>query len=108
VQELQAIYFNECSFAKYIIDKTPDQIPDSFVSYRGQEIQYWLDHHPDVVHYGILDDMDEGLSERFSHRFIQVHTTHLLTDHDVEAVLAADPLTASLCKTHVLVDLSTK
>lgn len=97
VEELKTIYLRMHSFAKYIIDKTPDEIPAiPETSYPGkaEEIQFWLDQHPEYKHYVILDD-EEWAGKYFKERFIHVHGGHLLSENDVERALAADPLTAS-------------
>jgi hypothetical protein len=48
--------------------------PDTFVgitgdrkTLRGQEIQEWLDNHPEVEDYAILDDDSDMLDEQFNH-----------------------------------------
>ena len=89
-QELRSIYFAMHPFAKHIIDKTPDEIP---FANRAQEIQYWLNQHPEIKHFVILDDIDERLSKFFGESFIHIHDRYLLTEADVEKVLAASSLT---------------
>lgn len=99
VEELITIYFKMHSFAKYIIDKTSDKVLSRD---RSEEIQDWLNQHPEVQHYVILDDEYEDLLQRFLKRFIHVNDLHLLSENDVERALAANPLTISLCKEQVL------
>lgn len=42
-----------------VIDKTP-----VLSGYRGTEIQDWLDRHPEVLHYAIVDDDSDMLSKQ--------------------------------------------
>lgn len=51
-----ASYHIDC---KHVIDKTP-AIPSGN---RGLEIAMWLEAHPEVDHYIIIDDNDFGISD---------------------------------------------
>lgn len=42
-----------------VIDKTPDRKDGE----RGLEIKQWLDQHPEVTHYIIVDDNDWGITD---------------------------------------------
>jgi len=42
-----------------VIDKTPEL----FSGERGREIQQWLDAHPEVTQYVIIDDNDWGITD---------------------------------------------
>lgn len=55
-----------------ILDITPDfgNFPDKERRYRGHEIQYWLDHHPEVEQYVILDDDGDMLDSQLRN-FVQ-------------------------------------
>lgn len=51
-EEMKSIFF-------YAGFEQPDRIigvTDCFSSFRGDEIDDWLDKHPEVTHYAILDD----------------------------------------------------
>lgn len=50
---------------------------------RGQEIQHWLDDHPQVTHWAILDDMDHMLP---------VQRTHLIQTSSQDGLRHADAL----------------
>lgn len=63
------------------IDCTP-QIP---AAPRGAEIQDWLDRHPEVTHYAILDDDSDMLPKQFDHFFKTSWQTGL-TEEIAEAV----------------------
>lgn len=42
-----------------VIDRTQE---DRFSDNRGREISWWLQEHPEVTHYAIIDDNDWGIS----------------------------------------------
>lgn len=48
-----------------IFDKTPD-----LLGVRGEEIQDWLNRHPEVTHYAIVDDNSDMLASQADH-FVQ-------------------------------------
>lgn len=50
------------AFGLPIIDRTP-----SFLGPRGREIQKWLDDHPGVERYAIIDDDSDMLAEQLPH-----------------------------------------
>lgn len=84
--------FAACFFSNFIIDKTPDYIsklnPEerslvSSYSGRGEEIAYWLQKHPTITNFVILDDRDEGLSKDFREHFVKIDMYKLLTDTDI-------------------------
>lgn len=88
------MFVNE-SFSRWIIDKIPDDDwwritkGEKPLSLRGraQQIEYWLLENVstwDVSHFVILDDVDEGLSERFPGQFIRIDD--LLSEGDIEKV----------------------
>ena len=55
-------------------------------SSRGAEIQVWLDEHPAIESFAILDDNDD--MEHLSPRLIQTTFTHGLREEHVELVVA--------------------
>lgn len=54
---------------------------------RGTEIQHWLDAHPNVTSYVILDDNDDALSTHTG-RFVQTDERVGLTEADAERAIA--------------------
>ena len=87
--------FSLYNFSKFIIGKTPDDLSSdgdgSRVSAfamrkftgRALEIACWLENHPEVVRFVILDDYDSGLSKGFPAHFIETDARKLLTEDDV-------------------------
>lgn len=72
----------------YVIDHTPDYlwIPvENFDKSRGAEIQGWLNNHPEVTNYVIVDDRVDFKEEQMSH-FVQIDQTLGLTDENVEEI----------------------
>lgn len=73
-----------------IIDVTCDKKPEGASEddnewrskYRPWQIQQWLDLHPTVTNYVIIDDIDDGLS-KFGKRFIHVDGKEFLTKQNV-------------------------
>lgn len=53
---------------------------------RGDEIRLWLDEHPDVTSYVVLDDFGDMKAVR--DRFVQTDMDAGLTDADVERAIA--------------------
>jgi hypothetical protein len=51
-----------------VIDKTPEH---RMTGDRGQEISHWLDQHPEVTHYIVIDDNDWGISPLHGDRFVK-------------------------------------
>lgn len=45
-----------------IIDRTPSNV--SLLGYRGKEIEAWLQKHPEVKQYAIVDDNSDMLEEQ--------------------------------------------
>lgn len=65
-----------------ILDRTPvmwrdDQTGDRY--FRGHEIQSWLDNHPEVTEYCIVDD-DADMLDSQLRNFVQTTMEHGLTD----------------------------
>lgn len=69
-----------------IFDKTPDAENSS---HRGEEIRMWLDKHPDVDNFVILDDIDFDDMERFGvlDHLIMTDYNIGITDEDVEKAI---------------------
>lgn len=65
-----------------IIDRTR-----SFSPLRGDEIQDWLDNHPNVTKYAIVDDLDKGdMLESQLPRFVKVDRGEGLTWSNYKAL----------------------
>ena len=103
IEELSETFFGIHNFSKYIVDKTPEKMSEEEIvslcpkkshskTYssrcRAAEIQCWLEQHPEVLDYVILDDEDDHLSG-FGERFIQTEYRTLLTKEMVEKFLAS-------------------
>lgn len=66
-----------------VIGVTPQHWGDR----RGQEIQDWLDEHPEVKHYIVIDDNDWGISPLHGDRFVKTTWESGMTfQHAVEAI----------------------
>lgn len=65
-----------------LLDKTP-YLP----GVRGDEIQWWLDRHPEVTRYAILDDDSDMLGSQKS-SFFKTSFREGLTDEIAERVIA--------------------
>ncbi len=82
LQELREIYFGMYSFSRYIVDKTAKSRWDRS---GADEIQDWLNDHPDATNFVILDDCDAGYSKRFGERFIRIDNNFLTEDDTAKA-----------------------
>src|SRR4051812_13326145 len=60
IAELQGILSEYHVDHSRIIGATPQ---DRLAGNRGHEIQWWLDKHPEVTHYIIIDDNDWGIEQ---------------------------------------------
>lgn len=78
VQTLQKILAPAKLVADAIIDVTPIHGPDVKKEWggscRGEEIKEWLDKHPEVTNYVIIDDDNDMLEEQLNNF---VHTSEL-------------------------------
>ena len=71
---------------KNIIDKTPITIFGQYGKYnytRGEEIQMWLDWHPGVKNYVIIDDRNDMMGNQLDH-FVKINPYRGFTDEDME------------------------
>lgn len=50
-----------------VIDCTPKSTEEADYARRGGEIYAWLDQHPEVTHYAIVDDVNAMLPEQQRH-----------------------------------------
>ena len=74
VESLQKILYPAKPLADAIIDVTPSLgYKDGKRMDRGHEIQDWLDRHPEVTNYVIIDDDGDMLDSQKEHF---VHTSH--------------------------------
>ena len=58
--------------------------PIEFFRTRGCNIEAWLDRHPTVRNYVIMDDYGLGKKSTLWDRYVDVDAVHLLTESDVE------------------------
>lgn len=73
----------ERAFSFPIIDRTPwHPFPDSI---RGDEIKMWLDNHPEVTHYCIVDD-DSDMLEEQKPFFVKTKHQEGITFEDMEKI----------------------
>lgn len=74
----------------HIIDCTPvtifDYLHGGHKHTRGDEIQMWLEYHPEVINYCIIDDRQDFLKEQLVH-FVHVDPCVGITDEDVVLAL---------------------
>lgn len=71
---------------KNIIDHTPITVFNAFtgskVLSRGEEIRMWLEEHPEVTNYVIIDDRTDFFENQQSH-FVHINFYYGITDDDV-------------------------
>ena len=60
--------------------------PGTVKRYRGEEIKLWLDEHPEVTNYVIIDDDNDMLDEQDLH-LVQTSWLTGITDYDVEKAI---------------------
>jgi len=53
--------------------------PQTYPSHRGEEINLWLDNHPEVIDYVIIDD-DENILEEQKNWFIRTNIKEGMTE----------------------------
>ena len=68
------------------ISNTYGITPWSRNRHRGSEIKEWLDEHPEVINYVIIDDDNDMLDEQESH-LVQTSWLTGITDYDVEKAI---------------------
>ena len=91
VEDLQTLLFENCDVPKErVIDKTAylNDVP------RGLEIQDWLDKHPEVTHFVIVDDDSD--MEHLKEKLVQTSWRHGLMLEQADSVIKALEPT-SLC-----------
>ena len=69
-------YFRLHDLDAYIVDYAP--ILDKAT--RAVEVETYLNAHPEISHFLILDDIDFGFSAQFPHHFVQTGKESRLTD----------------------------
>lgn len=73
-----------------IIDKTPitvfGQYGKTYHFSRGEEIDMWLQWHPEVKNYVIVDDREDMMEHQLDH-FVKVNPYRGFTDEDMEKAL---------------------
>jgi len=61
--------------AKHLASRIIDVTPRFYGKKRGEEIQDWLDRHPEVTHYVIIDD-DRDMLESQQKNFVNTSNLH--------------------------------
>lgn len=74
------------SFFERYSDHPEDDTIVGVCKERGHEIQAWLDEHPEVTAFAILDDRDDMV--HLKHRLVQTSYEFGLLDEHVERVVA--------------------
>ena len=70
---------------KYIIGVTPRNTNDQVWEDRGEEIQHYLDTHPEIDNYCIVDD-DNDMLDSQRDNFVRTNSTHGLTIYDCDKI----------------------
>lgn len=69
-----------------VIDSTPPSSPVKTWDYRNEEIKAWLDQHPEVTGYLILDDIPMTFLEQAQHQVLTTMQKGLLREHADKAI----------------------
>ena len=69
-----------------VIDSTPPSSPFKTWDYRNEEIKAWLDQHPEVTSYLILDDIPMTYLEQAQHQVLTTMQKGLLREHADKAI----------------------
>ncbi len=103
VEDLKNTIFGIHNFARYIIDKTPESLPEKDIALycpserhlekyssrcRASQIQYWLKQYPEITNFAVLDDDEyHHLAECFAEKFFQTKVRSLLTQEIAENIV---------------------
>lgn len=103
-------FFGIHEFSKYIVDKTVDILSreeeascrmckkhqsdtvDVVSDCRAAQIQLWLNQHPQITSYAVIDDYDDHLRELFKGKFYQTNFSDLLTKQICKKILTDNHL----------------
>ena len=77
---------SEIGLNDLIIDKTQSGIRSN--AKRAVEINHWLNDHPEIKDYIVIDDMTYGGLDTFEDRFIKTHEMIGLSEKDIEKAIA--------------------
>lgn len=69
----------------YMVGVTPRNSDDRIWEDRGEEIQHYLDEHPDIENYCIIDDDNDMLESQLDH-FVRVDSEFGLEEVHIEKV----------------------
>jgi hypothetical protein len=69
----------------YIVGVTPRNTDDRIWEDRGEEIQHYLDEHPDIENYCIVDDDNDMLDSQRSN-FVRTNSVYGLTEDDCSKI----------------------
>lgn len=89
--ESLAAFLKKWGVTGEVIGLTPDHTVSTtrglyVATERGHEIQAWLDHHPEVSEFIILDDDSDMAHLR--HRWVKCHAHHGLGEEQTSAAIA--------------------
>lgn len=98
LSELKNDIFGIHKFSNYIVDMTPNLKKEKFKKLckeedcnsrcRATEIQFWLNAHPEVTNFVVLDDdQREHLKQNFGEHFHSIDHSSLLNDKSTTEVL---------------------
>lgn len=72
-------------FPEVIFDKTPNHVESGMRHRRGNQIQMWLNKHPEVEKYVIIDDDSD--MEHLMHKLVKTSNYTGLQDEHIEPIL---------------------
>ena len=78
-------YKSLCKLTPHIVGITPRNMDDQVWEDRGEEIQHYLDTHPEIENYCIIDDDNDMLDSQRDH-FVRTNSEHGLTIEDCNKV----------------------
>jgi hypothetical protein len=91
-RKLHDLNYLKDKLAEYLIDSSRviGITPSIYNGYRTTEIKMWLDEHPEVTHYVILDDSDD-VCAHIGHVVLTTWQDGLLSTHVTAAIACLKP-----------------
>ena len=78
-------YKSLCRLTQYIVGITPRNMDDRVWVDRGEEIQQYLNEHPEIDNYVIVDD-DNDMLDSQRDNFVRTNNRHGLTIYDCDKI----------------------
>ena len=78
-------YKSLCKLTPYIVGITPRNTDYYVREDRGEEIQHYLDTHPEIENYCIIDD-DNDMLDSQRDNFVRTNSIHGLTIYDCDKI----------------------